>query len=407
MKSLCVSVFWPVWEWITHPERRWLFSSYRQDLSTRDSLKCRRLIQSPWYQKNWGHAFRLTSDQNVKTRFENDRTGYRIATTAGTGTGEGGDRIIVDDPHDVQDAESEAIRAGTLQWWDETMSTRGNDPKTAAKVIVMQRVHQEDLSGHVLELGGYEHLCLPAEFETDRPRIFTALGWTDPRREEDDLLWPERFDRKALDDLKKALGSPYAIAGQLQQRPSPREGGFFKRHWFEVVGAVPAKVTRVRYWDKAGADVGKGDWTAGVLMAKDEEGLYYIEDVVRVQLTAAPRNALIRQTAEMDRERYGKVVIHIEQPPGLAKESTDEVIRLLAGFTVHADKVSKEKVERAEPLSSQAEAGNVKLVAGDWNLEFLKELEYFPMGKHDDQVDAASGAFNKLAERKTWTVGAV
>src|SRR5207253_2763107 len=117
-KSLLVSVFWPMWEWTTHPSRRWLFASYAQTLSIRDSLKCRRLIQSDWYQARWGHKFALTSDQNAKVRFDNDATGYRLATSVGgVGTGEGGDRIVVDDPHNVLEAESDAVRKGTLLWW--------------------------------------------------------------------------------------------------------------------------------------------------------------------------------------------------------------------------------------------------------------------------------------------------
>jgi hypothetical protein len=171
MKSLMVSVFWPVWEWLEHPERRWLFASYAEALAIRDSLKCRRIIESRRYQELLAYvaatgaseAWRLTSDQNVKARFENDRTGYRMATSVGgSATGEGGDRIVIDDPHKVKEAESEAIRQGVLDWHDGTITTRFNDPKTGAEVVVMQRVHESDLTGHLLDKGGWEHLCLPA-----------------------------------------------------------------------------------------------------------------------------------------------------------------------------------------------------------------------------------------------------
>ena len=140
MKSLLVSVFWPAWEWIRFPERRWLYSSYAASLSIRDSLKCRRLIESPWYQQLWGDRFALTSDQKTKGSFDNNRSGYRLATSmGGAATGEGGDRIVCDDPHNVQEAESDSVRKSTLDWWDVVMSTRVNDPRTAAKVVVMQR----------------------------------------------------------------------------------------------------------------------------------------------------------------------------------------------------------------------------------------------------------------------------
>src|SRR5215472_12763100 len=154
MKSLLVSVFWPAWEWIRHPERRWLYSSYAASLAQRDSVLCRRLIESPGYQQRWGRVFSLTSDQNTKGRFDNSRTGCRLTTSVGGAvTGEGGDRIVCDDLHNVQEAESDSIRKNTVDWFDVVMSTRVNNPKTAAKVVVMQRCHQQDLSGHLLEQG--------------------------------------------------------------------------------------------------------------------------------------------------------------------------------------------------------------------------------------------------------------
>src|SRR5580704_19108782 len=219
MKSLLVSVLWPAWEWILHPERRWLYSSYAASLSIRDSVKCRTLIESPWYRSRWGHIFSLTSDQNAKTRFDNNRSGYRLSTSVGGSvTGEGGDRIVCDDPHNVQEVASDTVRKSAIDWWDVAMSTRVNDPKTSAMVIVMQRCHQRDLSGHLLEKGNFEHLCLPAEYEG--PGRTTSIGYFDPRTELGELLWPERFGHKEIEELKINLGS-YASAGQLQQRPSP------------------------------------------------------------------------------------------------------------------------------------------------------------------------------------------
>ena len=240
MKSLTVSVFWPVWEWIANPHRRWLFASYAQSLSTRDSLKCRRLIESPWFQARWGDKFKLTSDQNQKMRFENNKTGYRIATSVGgSATGEGGDRVVVDDPHNVTQRESDAIRRATLTWWDQTMSTRLNDPKVGAKVIVMQRVHEKDLSGHVLEQDGYVHLCLPAEFEPGR-RCVTNLPWTwtDWREKEGALLWPARIGKSEISDFKLRLG-PSGYAGQFQQRPAPAGGARFRQEWFRYYDFIP------------------------------------------------------------------------------------------------------------------------------------------------------------------------
>jgi predicted phage terminase large subunit-like protein len=175
MKSLAVAVFWPAWSWTFQPESRWIFASYGKSLASRDSRKTRRVIKSAWYQSQWGELVRLVPDQDQVTRFENERQGYRIATSVnGEATGEGGDFLVADDPHKVGEGESEAKRTRVLSWWDETMSTRHNNPKTGCKVIVMQRVHDQDLAGHVLEQGGYHHLCLPARYE--RPAVMVSGG---------------------------------------------------------------------------------------------------------------------------------------------------------------------------------------------------------------------------------------
>jgi hypothetical protein len=166
MKSLSVAVFWPVWVWTRKPGTRWLFCSYAQRLSTRDSLKRRRLIQSPWFRSNWGHMFQLAGDQNEKARFENNHAGYCLATSVdGANTGEGADIIVCDDPHNVRDRESEVMRQNVITWWNEVMSTRLNNPNTGRRVLVMQRLHEDDLCGHLLRKGGWDHLCLPAEYE--------------------------------------------------------------------------------------------------------------------------------------------------------------------------------------------------------------------------------------------------
>jgi predicted phage terminase large subunit-like protein len=264
MKSLTVSVFWPVWEWIAAPHRRWLFASYAASLSIRDSLKCRRLIGSPWFQERWGDRLKLTSDQNEKMRFENDKTGCRIATSVGgSATGEGGDRVVVDDPHNVSERESDSIRRATLTWWDETMSTRLNDPKTGAKVIVMQRIHEKDLSGHVLEQGGYVHLCLPAEFDPAH-RCTTILNLKDERMVEGELLWPERISRSEIADFKLRLG-PAGYAGQFQQRPAPAGGNRFKQEWFRYYRtAQPGSLSYPLSLREKGADWATARDRAGV-----------------------------------------------------------------------------------------------------------------------------------------------
>ncbi len=394
-KSLLVSVFWPMWEWAKDPSLRWFCASYDQRLSTRDSVRCRVLLSSDWYQAHWGDKVRLKGDQNQKTYYETDRGGYRLATSiGGHGTGEHPDRIVCDDANDVQGSESEAERLSVHEWWDLTMTTRGVS-RAARRVIIQQRTHELDLSGHVLDQGGYVHLCLPMRYEVGRMAT-TPLGWNDPRTEEGKLLAPRQFSEETVRGLERSLGA-YGTAGQLQQRPAPREGGMFKREWFEVVAALPAKVQRVRYWDKAGT-AGGGDYTVGVLMAKDTDGLFYVEDVVRGQWSAGQRNPIIKQTAQLDRQRYGHLKTFLEREGGSGgKESGEISVRDLAGYAVETEQVTGTKEARAEPFANQCEAHNVKLLAADWNKEYLDELTVFPNGKHDDMVDASSGAFNKLA----------
>lgn len=395
MKSLSVSVFWPAWEWIEQPETRSLFGSYAMELAIRDSVRCRDLVTSDWYHDAFSPAWGLRADQNLKSYFENTDKGFRFClSVGGRATGFRGHKVVVDDPLNAKETYSEKAREECIFWWDKVMSTRLNDPRTGARVIIMQRLHERDLSGHVLALGGYEHLCLPSEFDPARKTV-TIIGWADPRETEGELLFPEVFTRAVLEQSKKDLG-PIDYAGQHGQRPAPLEGAMFQEHWFRIEPAAPAKLTLVRYWDKAGALPGKGDWTVGVLMGRDADGLFWIVDVVRGQWASDDRNQKILQTAKLDRQRYGSIRTFVEQPPGLAKESTDAVVRLLAGFNVEADPVHRDKIERAEPLSSQGHAGNLRMVEADWNIPYLAVMTVFPNGAHDDDVDASSGSFNKL-----------
>jgi len=398
MKSLCVSVFWPCWQWIKKPATRFLFASYAHSVSIRDNVKCRRIIQSNWYQDNWMENYKFTSDQNEKLRYENDKTGYRLATSVdGVATAEGGDFLIVDDPHNVKESLSPVKLGNVITWWDESMQTRLNDAKTGAIVIIMQRIHERDLAGHVLEQGNYDMLCLPARYEGNRCN--TSLGYIDRRAQDGELLWPERFGEKEIADLEKSMGI-YAAAGQLQQRPSPRGGGMFKVERFNIVNAIPEQriISKMRYWDKAGTE-GGGAYTAGVLMYKAKENQFYIADVERGQWSAGKREEKIKQSAEIDGK---ETKIWIEQEPGSGgKESAESTIRNLAGFIVRADKVTGSKEVRAEPYSVQVEAGNVYVLNKPWIKDFISEHESFPMGKFRDQVDAAGGAFNKLTALKT------
>lgn len=399
MKSLIANVFWPAWEWgpAGFPSHRFVGASHEQGLALRDARKMRELIASDWYQSRW--PVTLTQDQNQKRYFQNSDTGFRMSTAVKSMTGHRGHRVVWDDPLSAAGARSEAERIEAATVFRETLPTRLVDPENSAIVIIMQRLHEEDPSGIILaepDRMGYEHLMLPMRFEAERA-CRTSIGFVDPRTTDGELLFPERFPEHVVARDENILGV-YGTAGQLQQRPTPRTGGFFEWEKLEIIepAAVPWLVRRVRYWDKAGTQDG-GKRTAGVLMGIDRDGVVYVLDVVTGQWAAAKREAVIEQTAEMDGTG---VTVWVEQEPGSGgKESAESTIDRLIGFTVKAERPQGDKEARAEPYAVRIEAGKVRVVRGAWNKLFIDEHKTFPRGKYKDQIDAAAGAFAKLSRR--------
>lgn len=399
MKSLLVNVFWPMWEWgpmgLAHI--RTVGVSHEQGLGVRDNLKCRRLLLSPWFQRLWP-SVQLQKDQSEKIKFENTSTGFREVATPSNITGRRGDRVVVDDPLSAENANSEAEREKVNLWFREALPTRLNNPEGSAIVVVMQRLHERDVAGIILDLGGWDTLILPMRFEPDRA---DPADW---RSEPDELLFPDRFPESVVAELERSMGS-YASAGQLQQRPAPREGGLFKRSWFRFVQAIPAgQRRRVRAWDLAAtkkATSNNPDWTAGVLMSRGGDGDFLIESVDRLRGSPMEVVATIKGRAATD----GKTVtIRIPQDPGQAgKAQAEQMVRDLAGYPVKVERPTGDKATRAMPAAAQAEAGNVSiLITGDpdrdaWIEPFLAEVTMFPGAAHDDQVDAFSDALSELA----------
>ncbi len=412
MKSLLVCVFWPAWVWITKPGKRFMFSSYAENLSLRDSMRTRDLVVSEWYQNRW--PTQLKEDQNAKGRFDTSAGGWRmVGSITGKGTGEHPDFNCVDDPHNVLQAESDAERQTVTRWFEGVYCTRG-EVRNVKRVLVMQRLHALDCAGVALGKGGWTHICLPMKYEapelqpdgTTKPRMLpTPLGFQDPRTKDGELLWPAKYSAEKVANLEVNLGL-YNTAGQLQQRPSPRGGGKFQREWFRIITAVPKLNRLVRYFDKAGTKGGTGAETAGVLMGEfTDEGAglaamrkkFVVLDVIAGRWQAAEREAVIKQTALADKGKWGYVETWVEQEPGSGgKESAESTVANLDGFTCHVEKVTGSKEVRAEPMASAASVGKVLIYVGAWNAEFLDELSMFPMGKLKDQVDGASGAYNKL-----------
>jgi len=384
MKSLSCSVFFPAWAWIEQPSLRFLSASYARSLSVRDAARSRRLIESPWYRRHFGASFALLPDQNEKSRFENDKGGARLATSVGgAATGEGGDVILIDDPHNAKEIHSEAKRGAVLAWWDEVMGTRLNDPERSAVIIVMQRLHEDDLTGHVLKEGGWEHLMLPAEFEPER-RSTTALPFADPRQAPGEPLWPARFPRARLEEWKRRLGS-FGSAGQLQQRPAPRGGGLVRLEWFRRYREPPVEVSRlVLSWDTAAKPGAGHDYSACTAWAESASG-YYLLEVLRARLSYPE---LVRASKSLASKWRPSAVLIEDQGSGT---SLIQDLRAAEKLPVLAIQPKGDKITRLAAESPAIEAGRVFLPeAADWLMDFEAEVAAFPNGAHDDQVDSMS-----------------
>lgn len=399
MKSLSSSVLFPAWEWgpMNKPFTRTIATSHSENLAVRDNLRAKRLIDSDWFKMLWPEV-ELSKDQSSKTNFENTDTGFRQASPFTSLTGKRGDRVIIDDPLSVDGASSDQVRQKVLETFTEAVPTRLNSPEKSAIVVIAQRLHEQDVIGYIEANDlGYEYLMIPMEFDPSR-RTTTSIGWTDPRTEEDELMFPERFPRSVVDRDKKILGS-YAVSSQFQQLPIPRQGGLFQPDRIRVIDALPHQEDLIfcRGWDLAGTE-GAGAYTAGALLAYSRESRrYIIADIKRERLGPQGVRQLMMKTAEMDGTA---VPIVYPQDPGQAgKAQSQDIAADLAGYTLSLERHTGNKQLRAEPFASQVEAGNVDIVYGTWNDELLKELRFFPRGRYKDQVDAMASAFNYLSKK--------
>lgn len=408
--SIFSNVYWPAWEWgaLDKGWYRYVAVSYSQALTIRDNRRMRQLIVSDRYQKFWGDKFTLSEDEASRIKFSNDKQGFKLASSIGGAVmGERGDRVILDDPNETRQIEDSKKIENALQFFTEVLPTRINDPKTSATVVIQQRTHERDISGHILSHDlGYEHLMLPMEFDPER-KCHTSIGFVDPRKNDGDLLFPERFDVDYLEkDLKPMLrswGGTYAESGQLQQLPSPREGGMFKKHDFQVVDSIPTTIiSMVRGWDLAASDTTRSPYTTGVKIGRGANKAYYIMDVKRERATPHNVELLLKSTSEQD----GPQCLHaLPQDPGQAGKSQKVTLTaLLTGHNVRFSPETGSKIVRAVPLSAQCEGGNVYVVRGAWNDAYINEMASFPAGKYSDQVDASSRAFSYVQSKAPYMV---
>lgn len=398
-KSLLVSVLFVAWVWTWNPSAKFITAAYDLRLAMRDALKCRVLLESPWYKERWPGT-RLRPDQNQKGYYQTTAGGHRWSCSPTSGvTGEGADHILFDDPHNVAQGESDADREGANRFFFEAMPSRLNDPQVGTKCVIQQRVHESDVAGQCIKRG-YRHVVLPALFESDHPHRHPK----DPRTVDGEALNPQRFPRSAVDALATAMGQ-YATAGQLQQRPVPREGGLIKTHLIGKVKAPPADLNLVRAWDLAATEAklqkSDPDWTVGVLMGKSRstQGIYIL-DVIRLRAGPAEVEKTLAATATRDGKR---VRIRLPIDPGQAGKAMHHhlVSKVLSGYPVSGERETGDKVTRALPFAAQVEAGNVWIIDAPWNDDYLRVLQMFPNGAHDDDVDATSGGLSMLSSGTT------
>lgn len=434
-KTLVTSVCWPAWTWARRdksywsgPQVKFLCSSYSDRLSLINSNQTRRLILSPWYQARWGDRYELTADQNAKSQFDTTKGGSRFSTSVGGSLlGIGGDVVICDDLHSTQGVESDAERETVVNHWREISSTRLNDPKRSALVNVMQRLRQDDVSGLILDGEGSEewtHLMIPMEYDSRRHCVTVLgfdedgdeVGWEDPRTEDGELMWPDRFGFKEVRALERELGS-YMASGRLQQAPAPAGGGIFKRDWWQVwpprgetfnpdTGkpmkplVFPAMDYIIASLDTAMTTKEENDWSAltvwGCWRNENDLPKVMLMDAWQDRLEFRP---LVDKTINTCQDMKVDRLLIEAKANGISV--AQEIGRLTRGqsFGVSiVDPKGKDKVARAYAVTSLFEAGIIYAPDRKWADLVLDQASVFPKGSHDDLVDTMTMGLKHLRD---------
>lgn len=411
-KSSLISVLWSAWLLLKNPSTRILCSSYAMNLATRDNLKVRRLIKSPWFQARYGNLFTLTQDQDAKTKFETDQLGYRMAVSVGSNaTGEGFDVGLIDDIHAIDEKESAPKRHAALDWFDNTWCTRLNDPQTSSMVVVGQRIHESDVSGHILEGnadGEWVHLNLPAEYDPATPcRTSLPSGkelWADPRIEEGELLWEARFPRTVIEQAKQRHGV-LGYSALYGQRPIPPGGYVFnatneRLYTVSPEGDIyllqtPSGIQTVPVpscWELSTSDVAakdkeSNDWTVLAHWAITPHNDVLLLDLWRGHwsIPKQKEKARLFYRAHFS-QRYR--AFYFEDVAFQSAIAQDLVLEGIPCLDFHP---RGDKVMRAGGASIWQEAGKCYFLQGAlWLPDFRTEIYTFPKGEHDDQVDTYS-----------------
>lgn len=410
-KSRIASVCTTAWWWIDHPEWRGIYSSANPRNVIRDSIYCRQLIQSQWYQSWFRPTWKLTGDQNAKQLYRNTAGGFRQAIGAGAAvTGDRANGLFMDDMLDAADAESKVEREKFWNWYDQAFANRVSDMRSGVRGMIAQRLHEGDPVGHLMASGDWELLVIPQEYERVRENLndprsklihrkATSIGWTDPRKKDGQLMDPVRFPRVELEKEKRRLGSR-GYAAQHQQRPSPAEGAVLKRLWFRwyktprgpdgeflpPAGIVKALgLTRViQAADTALSAKVSSDYTADMTWGEAPQR-YYVLDLLKDKMDA-PTGLAALKTAWA---KWNASALVIEGGSSASGKAAAQTIKNSTRIPCIELPVMTDKVSGMNAVAPTVEAGLVYLPEDQpWALELLENLLKFPTGLHDDDADA-------------------
>lgn len=405
LKSLTWCVFFPAWTWIRFPQMRFLIGTNEQKNASRDATYCRKLIQSRWYQDSFNPTWKLADDQDQKLFYQTTRGGHRLCvTTGGSTAGKKGHVLLVDDIHDAKEVHSKTKRDSDKDWFRLGFSDRMMNFRTSAIAVIGHALHVEALDSELIR-EGWPLLNLPERFEDRLRKTFPVQVeyagrriQSDPRAE-GEWLRPSRFGEKEMASVVANSGA-LSYAAKHEQEPKVRGGLMFDYDRPRRVPTYPVGTVAVRYWDTAASESESACNSSGVLIGKTPEGRYIIIDVERGRWNPAVRNQIMRNRGLEDMRRQGLVFRRLYWEKGTSDSGVERdqlLARALAGIPCAADPARGPKVVRAEPLSSQWEAGNVDIVEGDWNHEYLRRMSEFPLAADKDDADATAGGFNRLA----------
>lgn len=390
MKSLLISVLFHAWGWVKDPSLQFLTLSHDEMLATRNGVDARGLILSDWYKQNWGDRVTILPDQAQKTYYKNTAGGHRLSKGINTKiTGHNCDIVLADDPHSGIDVISKVEREKTIESFKGQVMTRFNNADTARAVITMQRLHFEDLSAVYENDPDWEHLCIPMEYENEN-RSRTSLHFKDPRKEKNELLWPERFPQKWLDRFKPPKYPATHFASQFQQRPTPLEGGIIQHDWIKFYVELPEIKSLVWSWDTAIKAGQENDFSVGTLWAVCSNG-YYLIDMYREKVEYPALRRMVEGLYNSAKNEYSKIneVLIEDKASGQQLVQDFKALRIPVIPMMPGKTMAKTKIERLTFCSSQFEAGKVYLPKEKpWVIEVVNELTQFPNAPHDDIVDS-------------------